>query len=389
MERIAAAGVVGTSMTRLQTVAAECIESKGDGYGDGGDVGVVERLRSNGVLDSLQKGTFGLHSERSLLSLWRFSTRQKKQKDFLRSAGRHWEKNVGTVLEKDGTTTSGGNEGENVEEGTNRNINDWCTVFDNPSLPLVIDLGCGMGVSLLGLYRSNNKNKNNDDRDDDDDDDDNAAPNNDTDVLGIDWNRCNLLGVDLSALTINYASSVSSRWNLHNGEPKRLHFCVGSAEDVLEDVARSYPGPVGLVMVQFPTPFRLRDDGGNSQLPVDAESGFMVTEKLLKRIYVALRACHGKLLVQSNCEDVAVLVRNKAIEEAGFTGVEVVNHVQEGQWKMDELTKRTIEWIDMGGERAEGQHWSVEPLLPSRGATETEVSCIFNGTPVHRCLLST
>ena len=49
--------------------------------------------------------------------------------------------------------------------------------------------------------------------------------------------------------------------------------------------------------------------------------------------------------------------------------------------------KRTTDWISCGGERAEGEGWSTQPILPRIGRTETEVACMMNGTPVHRCRL--
>mmetsp|Transcript_16964 Transcript_16964/g.21464 ORF Transcript_16964/g.21464 Transcript_16964/m.21464 type:complete len:247 (+) Transcript_16964:425-1165(+) len=239
-----------------------------------------------------------------------------------------------------------------------------------------------MGISILGLAISSNKD---------------AKIDNES-IINLDWQNCNLLGADLSQLAINYASSISYRWKLKG----RVHFEVTSAEEVLENIIRSYPGPVKLIMTQFPTPFSFQMDianeddtndalhsvviQGNKQLPKSLYSGFMVTENLLD---LALRAIDssGKLLLQSNCEDVAVLMKNIACE-VGFKAMNqdfCVTNLNDRKSVL--IPKRTEKWIAMGGERAEGIYWSSKPLLPVLGSTETELACIMRGRPVHRCML--
>jgi hypothetical protein len=118
----------------------------------------------------------------------------------------------------------------------------------------------------------------------------------------------------------------------------------------------------------------------------------MVTENLLQSVHTAISNTNGRLLLQSNCEDVSVWMRNLACDKVGFSfedqsllDVESVpftsNHVA------PRVPQRTAEWITMGGERANGPGWFENPLLHRAGATETEVACALNGTPVHRCLL--
>ena len=50
------------------------------------------------------------------------------------------------------------------------------------------------------------------------------------------------------------------------------------------------------------------------------------------------------------------------------------------------IPQRTALYIAMGCERAEGDGWSQEPILPRKGSTETELACQMNETPVHRCI---
>jgi len=134
-----------------------CPPIEEDEEDDGG--GGSRRRRSD--LDSLREGRFGLHLDDSLFALWRFSSKQRKQRVFLASAGRHWENEDAVVaegspvvaeesrVEEDGSGEAGGMTA--AMETTNDAAADWAKAFYDPSLPLAIDLGCGMGVSLLGL----------------------------------------------------------------------------------------------------------------------------------------------------------------------------------------------------------------------------------------------
>jgi len=226
----------------------------------------------------------------------------------------------------------------------------------------------------------------------------------------MNWSECNFVGVDLSRLAIRYARGVSERWGLGHC----LNFVVDPAEECLANIIDSYPGEVRLVMVQFPTPFRFQnvnddddedededeDDetgkesvvqrGYNVQLPTDAKAGFMVSENLLSQIQKVISKSNGMLLLQSNCEDVAVHMRNTAIEKCGFhshdASYPVVTSLDASTANMP---KRALDYINMGGERAMGSGWSARPLLPHGGRTETEVACMLDEKPVHRCLLMT
>lgn len=353
--RIAAAGVTGNAAKNLHTAAILALEEKPKD-----DIlGVKEIL---GAKHSLQ-----LHSLSSLMWIWRFSTKQRKLKQFKKNASQHW---------LDGAENK--RSLENVKATriniTAPGIKNWSDIFANPTQQLVVDIGCGMGISLLGIATTSS---------------DDAPPSPE---LQIEWKNCNFIGADLSGLAIGYANGISSRWELSD----RVHFCVASAQELVDSLA-SYPGPVSLAMIQFPTPFRLAvekdlQDGsnGNSQLPTDADSGFMVTKHLLKSLSEVLQASSGKLLLQSNCEDVAVFIKNMACIELG-----TYSCMQTREWvgnidKVDgRLPKRTQMWIKSGiRDRAQGPEWSSIPFIPSKGATETEIACVLNSTPVHRCLLA-
>ena len=387
MERMAAAGVQGDAFQALQRQAVECFEAKGVE----GDV-LVHELQDKGVLDSMREGTFGLHSHRTLVWVWRFSTRQRKQRAFLESAAKHWESGQ---REREDVVVSSRNQA-NYNLHHERNV-PWDEIFEDPKRPLVIDIGCGMGISLLGLATLKDHKK------------------TDANEMDVNWSDCNFLGADLSRLAIGYGTSILHRWNLKG----KIHLEVSSAQDILEKVYESYPGEVKLIMIQFPTPFRMdqvedsamnRDrreeahhvpkpegetdlasvvNQGNQQLPTNIFDGFMVTTQLVGTACNILQKSSGRLLLQSNCEDVAVLMKNMA-EDVGFQSLRVPFPVKIGEeipYSNMRIPRRTKQWISMGGERAEGIHWSSRSLLPVKGATETEISCVINGTPVHRCIV--
>ena len=174
---------------------------------------------------------------------------------------------------------------------------------------------------------------------------------------------------------------------------------MATAEFLLERV-KSYPGSVHRILIQFPTPYRLADSsdtssyndntlieakGGNSQLPSTVEDGFMVNPNLLRQCAEVLRPTSGTLLLQSNCEDVAVWMRSTACETAGFVGQDALRSVEE---IAGTPTRRTLSWVAMGGDRATGPGWSRVPILPQTGRTETEIACIVHDKPVHRCILT-
>ena len=368
VERLAAAGVRDDPV--LQKVALQCMESKSTIATENGETNIDYSI------------LFDLHSDYCSLMIWKFSTRQRKQRSFLLTAAKHWDERHDTGS-LDPTISLADDDKDDTDSGRNGNkpsYQPWDAVFADPTRKLVVDVGCGMGVSALGLSSLDGNSKI-------------------TTAIDHDWSSYNYVGVDLSQIGIGYAKGITRRWGIE----ERTAFVVDSAENLLEH-AKQYTGPIELVMIQFPTPYRLipsptgtalndsNDDvikGGNSQLPTSAVDGFMVTPYLLKLAADLLQGSDGKpsgkLILQSNCEDVAVWMRDVAINQAGFEIVRLENEVETIQGTP---TRRTMNWIAMGGERALGPGWSSEPLLPRKGRTETEIACILNNTPVHRCMLT-
>ena len=112
----------------------------------------------------------------------------------------------------------------------------------------------------------------------------------------------------------------------------------------------------------------------------------MVTENLVSDIYRTL-ANTGQLLIQSNCEDVAVHLMDTA-KQVGFKPLMFNDAAAVTINSFDgyNIPKRALDW-QASGERALGDNWCSLPLLPEYGRTETEVSCILDRKPVHRCIL--
>lgn len=311
------------------------------------------------TIEPMHLHLFDLHSDHCALMIWKFSSRQRKQRIFLRSAAKHW-KHKKASHQLHFHTDINGIASDIV----------WGQMFEDPLRPLVIDVGCGMGISLLGL-----------------------ASENSTSADGVDWSVCNFLGVDLSSVAIGYATAISHRWGIN----RKVVFMVDDAENLLKMV-ESYPGPVRMVLVQFPTPYRLVPSQfgdadvfcskGNSQLPVSPSKGFMVTEALLRRVKTVLcktdSDASGELLLQSNCEDVAIHMKNVACTSVGFRMLDSGPILESFKGR---VPQRTQNWISMNGERALGLGWRQEPVLPTKGQTETEIACRLNQIPVHRCIL--
>eukprot|EP00980_Cylindrotheca_fusiformis_P020067 scaffold7139_cov115-Cylindrotheca_fusiformis.AAC.17 len=359
MERFSAAGV--QKAPKLERIAEYCLSAKDES---------LDGVHSSPLLN--------FHSDRSLLLIWKFSTKQKKQRAFLQSALKHWQRGK-EESETDMQTTFSSDSPQILATNPNQAY-DWERMFKDPTRPLVVDLGCGMGISLLGLARGDHQ------------------PS--AKVLldhqsNMTWGGCNFIGVDLGGLGIGYAAGIASRWGI-NGH---IQFVVDSAESLVKAL-HSYPGSVSLCLIQFPTPYQLNSVGeasdmrGNSQLPRSACDGFMVTEDLLQLVYESLSETNGRLLLQSNCEDVAVYMRNLASNSVGFYVENVDQDIVQSQsaafpssGTTQRNPKRTADWVLMGGERAEGPGWSKKPILHRDGATKTEVACALNGTPVHRCVL--
>jgi len=332
IEKFAACGFESSAVLQMYHTAGLCLQKKG--YSD------------TSLIDSLKNGEFGLQSDRPLLWLWRFSARQKKVvlSDYVSSAS---------------------------------SIS-WDDIYHDTSKGLVVDIGCGCGVSLLNLSRITDKE---------------SADDISADIPAMKWSDYNFAGADLNLAMVEYANGVVSRQDLD--ETGRTHFFHLSALETLSNL-QSYPGKIEMIMIQFPSPYRLSVEGtsGNSQLPSASTDGFMISKDVVEMVSKLLND-RGLLLFQTKCEDVAIHTKNLFLGTDKLeclpciAPVQDIDHVY--NQKQRRRPKRVEDWIKMcpETERAEGDIWSSRPLMPMMGRTETEVNCDHENVVVHRCLFST
>eukprot|EP00913_Durusdinium_trenchii_P025977 g24374.t1 len=267
--------------------------------------------RPSSNLRDLRAGNFSLHSPRPLVWLYRHATRQGRRCIPPASSKVHEEL---------------------------ARLNNRC--------PLVLDLGCGFGAAALGL----------------------------ADEFAV-------LGVDASAHCIGYAKALAQRWQL----AKKVSFVQCAAEEALA-AAKDFGGEMEWILISFPTPFAAPADSrlcmetftsGNSHLPEHVDSAeFMANVKMLEEARQCLltHGGDGKLLIQSNVEDVAVTLRGLA-EANGWEAAP--------EWQ----SRRQKQWQRHSGHRAAGAGWLKSSPLPRLARTETEAHYIAESLPIHRFAL--
>ena len=254
--------------------------------------------------------------------------------------------------------------------------------FADRSKPLILDIGCGFGVSLLGLAAKNFMQRD-----------------------------CNYLGCDLSQHAVNFARGLAARWGLSNV----CKYVSAPAETVIQHIVSLYNGPIIAILIQYPTPFKLPlilsqeskvSIGKNKQLPIPG-GGFMVSKELIITCLQNISPS-GIFYIQSNVEDVAVHMKisveavsstiNKELmlfdssEGKGICRVDISNFFQEptrdpvtkGSSKQHIMSNRACQWREMGGRVAEGLGWLQQSPFPVCGRTETEAVYQIDNKQVYR-----
>ena len=203
-----------------------------------------------------------------------------------------------------------------------------------PPGPLVLDLGCGMGGSAIGL-----------------------ALNTDANVLAVDTSRA----------CVRAARGFAKRLG------SSCRFAVADAADALRWAA-TYEGPV-YVLVQFPTPFAL---GGEAT--VRERRPFLLSRDVAELVTTAV-GTEGAAYVASQVEDVA-LASADALESAGLRLEPAEEPVT------TEAPKRLGDEQVGSPRRAVGGPWRATSPLPADAAPESEKRCELLGQPVHRFVAS-
>lgn len=236
--------------------------------------------------------------------------------------------------------------------------------FEDASLPLVIDVGCGLGQSALGLAECLGKRK------------------------------YNVLGVDATPECVRAASSVARRLN------SSARFVHGDALDSLRWARDDYEGPVSLTLIQFPSPFSLEDP----TVTVRGEQ-FMLTDTLLE----LLKGVGGQLYVTSNVEDVAVRalelcskhlnstdrLRDDVVSDIATIATQSAENDEQQLFpplfERARVPRREERWASssQNNPRAVGFPWLEESPFPAIAWTETEVAFIDQAQPIHRLLFDT
>ena len=198
---------------------------------------------SNDLLD--------FHSDRPLLLLWKFSSKQKKRRSssYLHSSvqnNRSWRQHSTESTDIVIATTGKVEEEEGMINTPHYN---WDEIFQDATRPLVIDIGSGMGVSLLGLASSSSTIDENFGIDSNRKLEDNVNDTKGETGDLLQWSDCNFFGVDLGEFGIGYSRGMAHRWNLQG----RLYFAVDAADDFFQKHLNSYPGDILCCMIQFPT----------------------------------------------------------------------------------------------------------------------------------------
>ncbi|KAL5709986.1 phosphoglycerate kinase [Ranunculus cassubicifolius] len=143
---------------------------------------------------------------------------------------------------------------------------DWEKVFDDPSQPLVVDIGSGNGLFLFEMAR---RQKN-----------------------------LNFLGLEMNKKLVNICLNLARQ-----SEPKNRHFIATNATSTFRSIISSYPGEVVLVSIQCPNP--------DFNKP---EHRWRMLQRSLVEAIVDLLTVNGKVFLQSDVESVAVRMRDQFIK---------------------------------------------------------------------------
>jgi len=152
---------------------------------------------------------------------------------------------------------------ENRFQTPTENI-DWGTMFEDPTRPLCIDIGCGSGRYVL--------------------------------LLGKRWEGHNCIGLEIRRQLVDRAN----KWSELIGLGPRVRFLFTNATISMKTIFESYPGPIELVSVQFPDPHFKKKH--RKRRTVQANTA---------RDIVSLLAPGGRVFLQSDVEEIAIDMRDQ------------------------------------------------------------------------------
>ena len=314
------------------------------------------------TIEEIRQSKFALTSPRSIIWLYRkFNTLYP----------RITEADVTSSLSLQTLTRNGSNPSSSSSCSTILNR------FDNPNQPLVVDIGCGLGISLLGLASTATSSSSSSSSGINQGyEEEPLSPS----LLPINWTNCNYIGGDVHPNAISWAQTICNRWKLSN-KLQFLHvtsitllqylltLLTNDGENVDIPITTMTEPTIKLILLQFPTPWKLKENG-NLYLPSSQDDDkFMANESMLSLIVQILiiqqkkrqqqqgqttQACCSSssleasyLLVQSNCEDVALYIHDKVIElgEGLIEAIPCLHPIETIDDIRGKETSRTMEWL--------------------------------------------
>jgi tRNA (guanine-N7-)-methyltransferase len=224
---------------------------------------------------------------------------------------------------------------------------DWPAVFDDPSLPLVVDVGAGYGRFLLALKQT---------------------------LPGY-----NMLGLEIRGPVIERANKWAEGLDFH----RSVLFVMSNATVSLRHMLASYPGPIDLVTIQYPDPhFKKRH-----------RKRRIVQRQLVEGV-AALLAPGGRVLLQSDQLEVAEDMRDQFERGGAAAGLAPCREAHaQGKVFLEASPPSVPEEVgEQGGGQGgeESLEWNTAGWLvdnPLGVPTEREVHHIGQGLPVYRVLL--
>ncbi|MCO5593768.1 hypothetical protein L7F22_047785 [Adiantum nelumboides] len=144
---------------------------------------------------------------------------------------------------------------------------EWEKIYSYPSLPLVIDVGCGNGLFILRMARNS---------------------------VGF----LNFLGLEVRKKLVDQCLTSVTDNQAHN-----VHFAEADAGTMFKRIVCSYPGKVILVAIQCPVP-----NFNNT------ESRRRMVQKLLVEQILHTISTDGKIFLQSDVKSVAMQLRQDFLE---------------------------------------------------------------------------
>ncbi|XP_068635285.1 uncharacterized protein [Aristolochia californica] len=143
-------------------------------------------------------------------------------------------------------------------------VPNWLQVFKDPTLPLMVDIGCGSGRFLIWLAKQDPDSK-------------------------------NFLGLEIRHRLVKRSQFWVNELGLRN-----IHFIFANATVSFEQLVSSYPGPLMLVSILCPDPYFKKRHHKRRVLQKP------LLESILKNL-----SPKGQVFVQSDVHEVAVYMRNQ------------------------------------------------------------------------------